>query len=126
MMLSWWQHSALAVMSVWRVNDRAVAAVSMNRFRKACINVVDGRVCKCVQESRNEVTRLHKGAVQSVPCTCPTMSSFYAGRAVQGMPKAAAAPAEAIAGAVRSIALGVRNGLDPERYEERLLNRASR
>ncbi len=49
-----------------------------------------------------------------------------AGRAVQGMPKAAAAPAEAIAGAVRSIALGVRNGLDPERYEERLLNRASR
>ena len=54
------------------------------------------------------------------------MPECCAGRAVQGMPKAAAAPAEAIAGAVRSIALGVRNGLDPERYEERLLNRASR
>lgn len=45
---------------------------------------------------------------------------------MQGMPTAAAAPAEAIAGAVRSIALGVRNDLDPERYQNRNLNRAQR
>ena len=39
---------------------------------------------------------------------------------------AAVAPAEAIAGAVRSIALGVRNDLDPDRFQERGLNRALR
>lgn len=49
-----------------------------------------------------------------------------AGRAVQGVPLAAVAPAEAIAGAVRSIALGVRNDLDPDRFQERGLNRALR
>jgi len=69
--------------------------------------------------------------VRFVPCKARIFvvslcQGWFPGRAVQGMPKAAAAPAEAIAGAVRSIALGVRNGLDPERYEERLLNRASR
>ena len=45
---------------------------------------------------------------------------------MQGVPTAATAPAEAIAGAVRSIALGVRNDLDPVRFQERRLNRALR
>ena len=44
-------------------------------------------------------------------------------RGVRAVPGAAAAPAEALAGAVRALALGTRNGIDPERYAQRRLDR---
>lgn len=44
-------------------------------------------------------------------------------RGVRAVPGAAAAPAEALAGAVRAVALGTRNGIDPERYAQRRLDR---
>lgn len=44
-------------------------------------------------------------------------------RGLRAVPGAAVAPAEALASALRALALGARNGIDPERLAQRRLDR---
>ncbi len=109
------------------IGDRGTAAVGKERLSKACRDAANTVRVPAQKQRDPRLQGCTAGcAMQDTPSIRPIVPGCCADRAVQGMPKAAAAPAEAIAGAVRSIALGVRNGVDPERYEEQLLNRTSR